>query len=87
MLRNRVKELREAHRLSQEQLAERTGLSLRLITALESIDDYTPQMRVAVALCRYFDVELGDLFEIEGIGRPRALAIADGDPEAEQVPA
>lgn len=68
MLRNRVKELREAHRLSQEQLADRCGVSMRLVTQLESEPGYTPQMRVAVAMCRYFDVELGDLFWIEGIG-------------------
>jgi DNA-binding XRE family transcriptional regulator len=76
MLHNRVKELREAHRLSQEQLAERSGVSMRLVTQLENEPGYTPQMRVAVALCRYFDVEIGDLFWIEGIGAAKPDPVA-----------
>lgn len=62
MLNNRVRAIREAHGLSQPQLAQRSGVSNRLITALETERGYRPNFLAAEALCAYFDVPLGHLF-------------------------
>jgi transcriptional regulator with XRE-family HTH domain len=62
VLVNRLRDLREAHGLSQPQLAEKSNVSERLIVLLETEPGYRPRFESAEALCRYFDVPLGRLF-------------------------
>lgn len=68
MLQNRLKFIREAHGLSQPQLAERSKVSLRLISLLETVEDYRPRFEYAEMLCKYFDVPLGHLFYFDWEG-------------------
>lgn len=75
VLRNRVREFRELHGLTQGELAIRAGVSERVVTLLETVEGYTPQMRVALRLCGFFNVDLGRLFWIER-ATPRVDAVA-----------
>lgn len=82
MLYNRVKEFRELHGLSQDELARRVGISPTVVFQLENEPGHAPRMTTAILLCKFFNVDLGRLFWIEGIaGR------LPSQPEAEQVPA
>lgn len=85
MLNNRVRAIREAHGLSQPQLAQRSGVSNRLITALETERGYRPNFIAAEALCAYFDVPLGHLFFFDWEHERPARATSDGWPTVEQV--
>lgn len=65
MLRNRVREFRDLHGISQEQLAERSGVNRQVIGNLESMPGYLTNMSTALRLCRFFNCELGRLFWID----------------------
>lgn len=70
ILRNRVKKFREIHGLTQDELAQRTGVSSRMITLLETDDgNHAPRMSVILKLCEYFNVDLGRLFWTEPGGQ------------------
>lgn len=75
MLANRVRELREAHGLSQPQLADKAKVSERLIVLLETEDGYRPRFESAESLCRYFDVPLGHLFFFDWERNPQDLSV------------
>ena len=57
----RMKAARAAKGLSQEQLAERVGVSRQTINAIEK-GDYNPTVRLCVAICRVLGVTLDELF-------------------------
>ncbi len=65
MLRNRVKEFRELHQLSQEQLAEKAGVTRQTVNYIETEQGYTPQSQSMVKLAMFFNCELGVLFYID----------------------
>ena len=57
----RMKAARAAKGLSQEQLADRVGVSRQTINAIEK-GDYNPTVRLCVAICRVLGVTLDELF-------------------------
>ena len=57
----RMKAARAAKGLSQEQLADRVGVSRQTINAIEK-GDYNPTVRLCVAICRALGVTLDELF-------------------------
>ena len=57
----KLKEIRKNEGLSQEQLAERVGVSRQTINAIEK-GDYNPTVRLCVAICRVLGVTLDELF-------------------------
>ncbi len=65
VMRNRVKVYRALHDLTQEQLAEKIGVSRQTVIAIES-DKYLPSLGLAFKIARYFKVEIEKLFLYEG---------------------
>lgn len=55
--KERIKELRTRKKLTQKQLAEKTGLSERGIQNYE-LGERVPTLQVAIALADFFDVSL-----------------------------
>ena len=57
----RLKAARAAKDLSQQTLAEQVGVSRQTINAIE-IGNYTPTIRLCIAICRALDKTLDELF-------------------------
>lgn len=57
----RLKSARAAKDLSQEELAQKVGVSRQTISAIEK-GDYNPTIRLCVKICRTLDRTLDDLF-------------------------
>ena len=63
-MKNRVKELRRALGLRQEDLAAALGVSRQTIIAIEN-DKYNPTLELAMRLARYLDTSVEELFTLE----------------------
>lgn len=57
----KLKSARAALDLSQQQLAEKVGVSRQTINAIEK-GDYNPTIRLCIAICRALGKTLDDLF-------------------------
>jgi putative transcriptional regulator len=64
-VRNRVKELRLERGWTQQQLAEKVGVSRQSINSIEC-NRYVPSLPLALAFARVFGRATDDLFELEG---------------------
>ncbi len=64
MAKNKLKVLRAMHDLTQEQLAEKVGVSRQTVIAIES-NKYNPSLNLAFKLARLFEVAIGDIFLCE----------------------
>jgi putative transcriptional regulator len=60
-VRNEIRDLRMARQLSQQQLAEAMAVSRQTINSIEK-ERYTPSLPLAMALARYFDRSVEDVF-------------------------
>ena len=60
-MRNRVRELRTQQGLTQEEIAERVGVSRQTIISIES-GRYNPSILLAYKLARVFGQSIEDLF-------------------------
>jgi len=60
-MKNRVRELREKTGLSQGQLAAAVDVSRQTINSIE-MERYTPSLPLALALARYFEISVEQLF-------------------------
>ena len=56
-----MKEARLRAGLSQQQLAERVGVSRQTVNAIEK-GDYNPTIRLCVGICKALGMTLNDLF-------------------------
>ena len=63
-MRNTIRERRTARRLSQAQLAEELNVSRQTINAIET-ERYTPSLGLAIALARYFDSTVEEVFDAD----------------------
>lgn len=63
MIKNCVRELREKHGLTQEELAERAGVTRQTIIALEK-GNYTPSVAFALSLAKIFKCSVEDIFAL-----------------------
>lgn len=61
---NRLRDLRQKQHLSQEELAEKLGISRQSIIALEQ-GKYMPSLPLAVSMCNFFQSAFEELFEFE----------------------
>jgi len=61
---NKVKEFRTARGLTQQELADRTGVSRQSIISIER-GRYVPSLPLALRLARIFGCATDDLFNIE----------------------
>jgi len=64
-MRNRLKELREAKGLTQEELAKALGVTRQTIIAIEK-GRYDPSLKLAFKISRFFGVRIEDVFLYEG---------------------
>ena len=61
ILRNNLKAMRQAKKLSQAQLAELVGVSRNTISSIET-GQFNPTAKLALVLCFALDVKFEDLF-------------------------
>ena len=62
---NRIKELRTAARLRQEDLADRLGVSRQTVISIEG-GRYNPSLELAWRLSKALGVTIEDLFDFKG---------------------
>jgi putative transcriptional regulator len=63
-MRNRLKELRARFNMTQEDLADRVGVSRQTINAIEK-EKYDPSLPLAFKLARCFGLKIEDIFTME----------------------
>ncbi|MEA4912924.1 MAG: helix-turn-helix transcriptional regulator [Oscillospiraceae bacterium] len=61
ILKNRLREVRSAKKLSQSQLAEMVGVSRNTISSIET-GQFNPTAKLALVLCIALDRKFEDLF-------------------------
>ena len=61
-MRNTVRDLRTIRGLSQGQLADALNVSRQTINSIEQ-DRYTPSLPLALALARYFETTVEEMFD------------------------
>ena len=66
-MKNRLRELREAKGLTQEELAKALGVTRQTVIAIEK-GRYDPSLRLAFKIARFFGVKIEDVFLYEGDG-------------------
>lgn len=64
ILRNRLKDARNAQKLSQAQLAELVGVSRNTISSIET-GQFNPTAKLALILCIALDKKFEELFYFE----------------------
>ena len=65
VMQNEIRELRGTRGLSQAQLGEAMGVSRQTIIAIET-ERYTPSLPLAIALARYFELPVEEVFHADG---------------------
>ena len=60
---NNVQELRLAARITQEELAQKIGVSRQTVIAIEK-GNYTPSVLLALKLARYFKRNVEEIFRL-----------------------
>ena len=63
-VKNAVRDLRTASKLSQQQLAEAMHVSRQTINSIEK-ERYTPSLPLAIALARYFGKTVEEVFDAD----------------------
>lgn len=63
-MKNRIRELREAHDMSQEELAGKLGVSRQTVNAIEN-DKYDPMLPLAFRIARVFGISVEDIFQAD----------------------
>lgn len=64
-MKNRVKELRKARGLRQEDVAALLGVSRQTVNAVEN-DKYDPTLALSMKLARLLETPVEELFTLEG---------------------
>jgi putative transcriptional regulator len=64
-VRNEVRQLRLERELSQADLAREMDVSRQTINAIET-ERYTPSLPLAIALARFFDSTVEEVFHADG---------------------
>lgn len=61
---NRLHVIRAEHRITQEQLAKKIGVTRATIVAIEG-GGYNPSLELAFRLARYFKTDINAIFSVE----------------------
>lgn len=64
-MKNAIRELRARQSLSQAELAKAMQVSRQTINAIET-ERYTPSLPLAIALARYFETTVEEMFDDDG---------------------
>jgi putative transcriptional regulator len=67
-IRNRIRELRAARDLTQQQLADQVGVTRQTVIAMEQ-DKYSPSLETAVKVALALGVTLEQCFQYEPRGK------------------
>ncbi len=67
-MRNELRSLRASHGLSQAALATSMGVSRQTINSIETAR-YTPSLPLAIALARYFQRSVEEIFHVDSEAR------------------
>lgn len=65
-MRNKIKVYRAMHDLTQEDLAQATGVTRQTILAIEK-GKYVPSLDLAFRIARKFNVSVEDVFQYESV--------------------
>ncbi|MBK5446077.1 helix-turn-helix transcriptional regulator [Peribacillus sp. TH24] len=60
-MRNRIKQIRKNHNLTQIQLADSVNVSRQTIIAIEK-GKYIPSLLLAMKIAKYFDLKIENIF-------------------------
>jgi len=63
-IENKLPELRNAKRLTQQELADSVGVTRATILALER-GDYNPSLELAFRLSKFFGLKIDELFQFK----------------------
>lgn len=63
-IRNNVRDLRAAHEMTQQQLADRIDLTRQTVIAIEG-DKYSPSLETAFRIANVFGVPLEEVFSYQ----------------------
>jgi len=64
-VKNAIRELRTERELSQAELAQAMKVSRQTINAIET-ERYTPSLPLAIALARFFERTIEEVFDADG---------------------
>lgn len=64
ILKNKLKEFRQKHDMTQNELAQLVGTSRNTISSIET-SQFCPTAYLAAVLCAAFDCKFEDLFQLE----------------------
>ena len=67
-IKNHIRDLRAAHNLTQQDLADRIGVTRQTVIAMEQ-DKYSPSLETAFKVALVFGVPLEQVFQYEAKGR------------------
>lgn len=61
-MKNRIRELRKTHKLSQEELALAVGTTRQTITSIE-VEKYTASLMLAYKIAHFFGLTIEEVFD------------------------
>ena len=61
-MKTKIRELRKAHKLSQEELADAVGTTRQTITSIE-VEKYTASLPLAYKIARFFGLTIEEVFD------------------------
>ncbi len=65
-MKTRIKELRKARKLSQEELANAVGTTRQTITSIE-VEKYTASLMLAYKIAHYFGLPIEEVFDFSEV--------------------
>lgn len=65
-MKSKIRELRKAHKLSQEELAEAVGTTRQTITSIE-VGKYIASLPLAYKIARYFGLTIEEVFDFSDL--------------------
>ena len=65
-MKTKIRELRKAHKLSQEELADAVGTTRQTITSIE-VGKYTASLPLAYKIAKFFDLTIEDVFDFSDL--------------------
>jgi putative transcriptional regulator len=67
-IRNQIRELRAAHQITQQELADKVGVTRQTVIAMEQ-DKYSPSLETAFKVAMALGVSLEQCFQYEARGK------------------
>lgn len=65
-MKSRIKELRKARKMSQEELAYAVGTTRQTITSIE-VGKYTASLPLAYRIAKYFGLTIEEVFDLSDV--------------------